>query len=270
MSLAALFLFTGGMILGWMILLWLVSLALKNSSIVDIFWGAGFVLVAWLVKFLLKDTFLGISAAQTALSASRGWLITGLVTLWGLRLSLHILLRNHGKPEDFRYAAWRLENGPRWWWVSFFKVFMLQGILLWIISAPLTAAQYPFFGPFPHIFDLLGGLLWLIGFTFEALGDWQLAQFKKNPANRGKLLTSGLWKYTRHPNYFGDAAQWWGFYLVALSTGAWWTIFSPILMTFLLMRVSGVTLLERTLQTRPGYEDYMAKTSAFFPRPPRP
>jgi steroid 5-alpha reductase family enzyme len=269
MSLGALFLLSGGVILGLMILLWLLSLALKNSSIVDIFWGTGFVIIVWLVKIALTDTFLMISAYETAMSVWRGWLLAGLVTIWGLRLSIYIFIRNHGKPEDFRYAAWRQENGPRWWWISLFKVFLLQGVLLWIISAPLVAGQYPHFGHTPGIFDILGILIWAFGFYFEAAGDWQLAQFKKNPENKGKLMTTGVWKYTRHPNYFGDAAQWWGFYLIALSGGAWWTIFSPIIMTLLLIKVSGVAMLEKTMSQRPGFEEYARRTNAFFPWLPR-
>lgn len=269
MSLGTLFLLSGSAILLLMILLWLVSLPLKNASIVDSFWGTGFVIIAWLVALALRETYLSLSYEATALSVGRSWLVTALVSLWGLRLSLHIFLRNHSQPEDFRYATWREENGPRWWWISLFKVFLLQGLLLWIIAAPIIAGQYPHNGPFPHPLDFLGILVWLTGYTFEALGDWQLARFKKDPSNRGKLLTTGLWKYTRHPNYFGDATQWWGFYLIALAAGGWWTFFAPLLMTFLLMRVSGVTLLERTLQTRPGYAEYMARTSAFFPWPPR-
>jgi steroid 5-alpha reductase family enzyme len=246
-------------ILGLMVALWLVSLALKNSSIVDIFWGAGFVIAAW-VTFAL--------AVEGA--PARKWLITALVTIWGLRLSLHIGVRNWNKPEDFRYAAWRKESGAAWWWYSFFKVFLLQGVLLWIIAIPLVAAQT---SPAPRDLtwiDLLAIPVWAIGFFFEAVGDWQLARFKADPANKGKLLTTGVWRYTRHPNYFGDAMQWWGFYLIALAAGAWWTLYSPLIMTALLMRVSGVTLLEKTLkETKPGYQAYVETTSEFVPWFPR-
>lgn len=269
MNLSTLFAVSAGIILVLMILLWLLSLALKNSSIVDIFWGTSFVIIAWLVNLSLRNTFLSISAYETAMSVWRGWLMAILVSIWGLRLSIYIFIRNHGKPEDFRYAAWRKENGPRWWWFSFFKVFLLQGVLMWLIAAPVIAGQYPHYGPFPHFLDILGVLVWLIGFTFEAAGDWQLAQFKKDPSNKGKLMTAGVWKFTRHPNYFGDAAQWWGFYLLAFAAGAWWTVFAPIGMTFLLMRVSGVALLEKTMSHRPGYAEYAAQTNAFFPWFPR-
>lgn len=244
--------------LGLMVLLWLYSLKLKNSSIVDIFWGAGFVIVNWLYFALTPDGFL-----------TRKLLIAILVTLWGLRLTTHIFTRNWGKPEDFRYQKWRQENGSRWWWWSFFQVFLLQGILLWIISVPLLAAQ---FSPRPAsltFFDYLGLVVWLIGFYFEAMGDYQLSQFLSKPENKGKTMDKGVWRYTRHPNYFGDSAQWWGYYLIAASAGGWWTIFSPIIMTTLLVRVSGVALLEKTMSTKPGYKEYMEKTNAFIPWFPR-
>jgi len=245
-------------ILGCMAILWLISLQLNNSSIVDIFWGAGFVIANWVYFVLTPDGF-----------PLRKWLVGILVTVWGLRLSFHILRRNWGKPEDFRYQVWRKEAGARWWWLSFFRVFLLQGILMWIISAPLLAAQR---GAKPAqiiLIDILGVIVWGIGFFFEAVGDLELARFKADPANKGKVMDRGVWRYTRHPNYFGDSAQWWGYYLIAVFAGGWWTIFGPILMTLFLMRVSGVALLEKTLETRPGYKEYIEKTSAFVPWFPR-
>jgi steroid 5-alpha reductase family enzyme len=191
-----------------------------------------------------------------------------LVTIWGLRLSFHIFTRNKGKPEDFRYAKWRQDIGLHWWWISYFQVFLLQGFLMWIVSLPLQGALSYSNSTTITWLDALGVLIWLTGFLFESIGDCQLAKFKSDPSNKGKLLSTGLWRYSRHPNYFGDAAQWWGFYLFALAAGAWWTIISPILMTFLLLRVSGVILLEKTLSARTGYEDYMKSTSSFFPFPP--
>ena len=251
---------TGLWILGLMTVLWIVSLLLKDSSIVDIFWGAGFVLSAW-VSFLQTLDSLGW----------RDCLALTLVTVWGLRLTIHILIRNWGKGEDFRYVKMREENGNQWWWKSYFKVFLLQGILMWIIAAPLTAVQIPGNQDAHGVLDFIGLALWLFGFYFEALGDLQLSRFKGNPENKGKVLQSGVWRYTRHPNYFGDSAQWWAYYLIALSAGGWWTIFSPILMTLLLVRVSGVSLLEKALtNTKPGYEDYIKRTSAFIPWFPKP
>jgi len=245
-------------ILGTMVILWLVSLQLKNSSIVDIFWGTGFVIANWVYFILTPDGF-----------PLRKWLIGILVTIWGMRLSLHILRRNWGKPEDFRYQVWRRDAGARWWWLSFFRVFLLQGMLMWIISAPLLAAQLGSKPAHLILFDFLGVAVWGFGFFFEAVGDLQLARFKADPVNKGKVMDRGVWRYTRHPNYFGDASQWWGYYLIAAFAGGWWTIFGPILMTLFLLRVSGVTLLEKTLEKRPGYKEYIQKTSAFIPWFPR-
>ncbi len=242
-------------ILIFMTILWLVSLALKNSSIVDIFWGPGFVMSAWAYFALTPNGF-----------PVRKWLICILVTIWGLRLGGYILWRNWGKPEDFRYQKWREEAGPAWWWWSFFKVFFLQGLLMWIISAPLLAAQI---SPTPArltTLDFIALVVWLLGFFFESVGDFQMARFKADPSNKGKVLNWGVWRYTRHPNYFGDATQWWGYYIIALAGGGYWTIFSPIIMTVLLLRVSGVALLEKTLkETKPKYKDYVESTSPFIP-----
>jgi len=247
-------------ILGFMTAIWLLSLALRDSSIVDIVWGTGFVVAGWAYFALTPDGF-----------PARKWLISILVTIWGLRLSLHILARNWGKGEDFRYRKWREEAGGKWWWRSFFKVFLLQGVLMWIISAPLLAAQISATPDRLTLLDFVALLVWAVGFFFEAVGDWQLNRFKANPANKGKLLTSGVWRYTRHPNYFGDAAQWWGYYLIAAAaSGGFWTIFSPVIMTFLLVRVSGVALLEKTMgETKPGYKEYIETTNAFIPWFPR-
>jgi steroid 5-alpha reductase family enzyme len=237
-----------------MTLLWALSLLLKNSSIVDIFWGAGFVIFAWVAFFITPGGFLG-----------RKLLLTTLVTLWGLRLTIHILLRNWGKPEDFRYQVWRTQHGKKWWWYSYFQVFLLQGVLLTLIAAPLLAAQLSAAPARLTALDYIAIPLWLVGFFFEAVGDWQLKRFKSDPANKGKVLDHGVWRYTRHPNYFGDAAQWWAYFLIAASAGGWWTVFSPILMTTLLLRVSGVSLLEKTLDSRPGYKEYAERTSEFIP-----
>lgn len=254
MAFLAVYLLGLAAIIGAMLLLWLISLLLKNSSIVDIFWGLGFVIVNWIYFTLTPDGFI-----------SRKLLIGLLVSMWGLRLSTHIFLRNLGKPEDYRYQKWRKENGSQWWWKSFFQVFLLQGLLLWIISAPLLAAQFTSQPEHLTWSDFVGVIVWLVGFYFEAMGDYQLSQFLSKPENKGKIMNKGVWRYTRHPNYFGDSAQWWGYYLIAASAGGWWTIFSPIMMTFLLVRVSGVALLEKTMETRPGYKEYAEKTSAFIP-----
>jgi len=252
------YIITGCVILLMMVIVWLISLRLKNSSIVDIFWGTGFVICAWVYFALTPDGFL-----------ARRLLLCLLVTIWGLRLSLYILWRNWKKPEDFRYQKWRQEAGASWWWRSFFKVFLLQGFLMWIISIPLLAAQTSASPGRLVLLDNLAALVWVVGFFFEAVGDFQLARFKAVPENKGKVMDKGVWRFTRHPNYFGDAAQWWGYWLLAAVAGGWWSIYSPLLMTFLLLRVSGVALLEKTLETRPAYRDYIERTSAFFPLPPR-
>ncbi len=245
MDFFSIYLMLGFVILVAMFLLWLLSLVLRDSSIVDIFWGIGFVIATWAAYLLTPEGF-----------ALRKLLLNVLVTIWGLRLSLHILRRNWGKPEDFRYQAWRKEAGASWWWRSLFKVFLLQGVLLWIIAAPLLAAQISAQPDYLTWIDLLAVPVWLIGFFFEAVGDWQLARFKANPANKGRVLQTGVWRYTRHPNYFGDATQWWSYYLFSLAAGGWWTIFSPIIMTILLRRVSGVRLLEKTLKEEESRLDF--------------
>ncbi|MCJ7453474.1 MAG: DUF1295 domain-containing protein [Steroidobacteraceae bacterium] len=241
-------------IAGAMLVLWMLSLALEDSSIVDIFWGPGFVLVAWVV------------ALQAGWS-ERGALATGLVTVWGLRLAVHLAVRNIGKGEDPRYQAMRRARGPAWWWKSLFIVFAFQGVLIWVVSLPLQQAILRG-GPL-GILDALATAVFVAGLYFETVGDWQLVRFKAQPANRGRVMDQGLWRYTRHPNYFGDFLVWWGLYGLALAAGAWWTVVGPLVMSFLLMRVSGVTLLEQGMKSRPGYEDYVRRTGTFFPRPPR-
>jgi steroid 5-alpha reductase family enzyme len=247
-------------ILGLMGLLWLASLVLHNSSLVDLFWGLSFVWIAWLAYTL---------APVPPGGAELRLLMALVVTIWGLRLSAHLFLRNLGKPEDYRYTAWRARHGGNWWWVSLLQVFLLQGLLLWLISIPVVAVMVlPATVDLPPV-GLLGLCLWGIGFFFEAVGDWQLGRFKADPARRSGLMMTGLWSLTRHPNYFGDAAQWWGFFLLAASAGFWWSVFSPLLMTVLLVRVSGAALLERRLMEKPGYAEYARRTSAFLPWFPR-
>lgn len=244
-----------GSILIMMILLWLISIRINNVSIVDLFWGFGFVMVC-LIYFLNTD---GISLRKI--------LLMSMVSLWGFRLSIYLAWRNHGKGEDFRYQKFRKDYGSnRYWWISFFQTFMLQGILMWFISAPLLGAQYFENKNTLTLFDYTGILLWLTGFIFEAGGDFQLSRFKSDPANKGKLLNKGLWHYTRHPNYFGDAAVWTGYAFMSISAGSYLTVFGAVLMIALIIKVSGVALLEKSLKiTKPDYKDYIEKTSAFFP-----
>ncbi|MBA4849076.1 DUF1295 domain-containing protein [Emticicia sp. BO119] len=234
--------------------LWLISILLKDSSIIDIFWGTGFVLTVWFYRY------------SGGLDDARSLIFCSIVTLWGLRLSIHLAFRNIGKGEDYRYKEWRKESGKKWWWVSFFKVFLLQGILLWLISSLYVPALSSEFNDLQPL-DYIGIGIWLMGFIFEAAGDWQLTQFKKKSSNKGKVLQTGLWSRTRHPNYFGDAAQWWGYFLFACTNQQYLFAFSPLLMTFLLMQVSGVTLLEKKLtETKPQYDEYVNRVPAFFPK----
>jgi steroid 5-alpha reductase family enzyme len=242
-----------------MLATWIVSLPLHNASIVDLIWGLGFVLVAWTVRLTVDG------------DAARQWLIVAMVTIWGLRLSIYLTWRNHGTGEDYRYQAMRRHWGPGFWWISLFTVFALQGLLMWTVSLGVQLGQVPD-SPGLGPIAALGVLVWAVGLTFEAVGDAQLARFKADPANAGTVMDRGLWRYTRHPNYFGDACVWWGIALVAAESGLGAIgIVGAVVMTVLLRRVSGVTLLERSLtKRRAGYEEYVARTSPFVPRPPKP
>lgn len=240
---------------GLMFTIWLISLILKDASVVDLIWGLGFVLVAW---------------TSVLTTQSNNWILPLLTTVWGLRLSGYLAWRNYGQSEDYRYRAMRDHHGKSFPLVSIVTVFGLQGLIMWIVSLPLQAGAIAT----NYVWKWLlipGVVLWAIGLCFETLGDWQLARFKANRNNSGAVLDSGLWRYTRHPNYFGDFAVWWGVYFVAMAhSGAWWTVIGPIVMSVFLMRVSGVTLLEKSLtKTKPQYADYIARTNAFFPGPPR-
>jgi steroid 5-alpha reductase family enzyme len=247
------------LILGLFVSLWTLSIWRRDASVVDPFWGAGFAIAAW---FLLVR-----SGGETI----RALLVPVLVTLWGVRLSLYLLWRNWGEVEDYRYREMRARN-PRWFPLrSLATVFGLQAVILWFVSLVLyrpIAARGP---AGITLLDVAGVCVFGVGLLFESVGDLQLARFRANPENRGRVLDSGLWRYTRHPNYFGDALVWWGLFLIGLSVpGGWWALGSPVLMTALLMKVSGVALLEVKLrETRPQYREYMARTSAFFPLPPR-
>ena len=242
-------------ILLMMTILWLISIFLKNVSIVDLFWGLGFVITsAW--YFLNTDGY-----------EPRKFIIQILVTIWGLRLSVYLSWRNIGKGEDFRYREFRRKYGEkRYWWFSFFQTFLLQGFLMWIISLPLLGAQYKSGNESLSILDYLGIALWLTGLVFETGGDLQLARFRSNPSNKGKVLNTGFWKYTRHPNYFGDSAVWWGFGLICLAAGSCIPVIGSVIMTLLIIKVSGVSLLEKSLvEKKPQYREYIERTSAFIP-----
>ncbi|MEO8062934.1 MAG: DUF1295 domain-containing protein [Pseudomonadota bacterium] len=237
-------------------LTWLLSLPLRNVAIVDSLWS---------LMFFAAGVIYGLGAdPRSPRLAFELWL----VVIWAARLSFYITARNIGKGEDHRYQEIRARNQPGFAFKSLYLVFWLQALLAWVISLPLLGA-FASNTPVGWL-DYAGILLWLTGMIFEAGGDWQLARFKRDPANQGKVMDRGLWRLTRHPNYFGEFCIWWGFYLIALAAGAWWAIPGPLLMTFMLLRVSGVTLLEKDIgKRRPQYADYVLKTNAFFPGPPR-
>lgn len=238
----------------WVVVWYGISIITRRNDVADVAWGLGFVFLAWLAFYQSGGN-------------DRAGVVNALITVWGLRLAWHIHARNHGKPEDFRYAQWRQE-WKYFYLRSFLQVFLLQGLFLFVIAWPVIYINLTVPAPWGWL-DYAGMALWLVGFYFETVGDYQLKQFKKNPAHRGKIITTGLWRYTRHPNYFGDAVQWWGIFLIACSLpGGWITLASPVLMTYLLRYVSGVPMLERKYEGRAEFEAYKEKTSVFFPLPP--
>lgn len=242
-------------------LLWALSVVIRNASIIDIFWGPGFALIA------------GLSWLTTDGDPTHKLILLLITTLWGLRLGIYLARRNLGHGEDPRYVAMReraTAKGSNFALSSYARVYLLQGIVMWIVSLPVQLGMMPATPAEIGVIAVLGIALFAVGFFFESVGDWQLAQFKANSANRGQVMDRGLWRYTRHPNYFGNACIWWGIFLVSVETSwGWLTIISPIVMTFLLLKVSGVALLEKSLaDSKPQYKDYIRRTSAFFPRPP--
>ena len=250
------FLYGLGGILAAAFIVWAISVLKRDVSVVDSLWSFLF--------FIAAGVYLGTAPAPGLTSI----LVLVMVGLWALRLAAYITWRTGAGDKDRRYQHIRERNQPGFAYKSLYLVFGLQGFLAWIISLPLLVAIHVN-APLDAL-GYLGILFWLVGMMFEAGGDWQLARFKADSANRGKVLDSGLWRYTRHPNYFGNALVWWGFFLLALSAGGWWTVISPALMTFLLLKVSGVVLLEQDISDRrPEYRAYIQRTNAFFPGPPR-
>jgi steroid 5-alpha reductase family enzyme len=236
---------------------WFIAAQIRGrNDIADVAWGLGFILAA------------AVSLIAGGVYSTRGLLVSGLVLIWGLRLALHIHNRNRGRGEDPRYRTWREEWGT--WFVlrSFLQVFMLQGILLLLVAVPIVFANTAAARPLGWL-DLLGLLIWLYGFGFEAVGDWQLLKFIRDPANKGTLMTGGLWRYTRHPNYFGEVTLWWGIWLMTLTLpGGWLTIIGPLTITILILKVSGIPMLEKPYEDRADFQEYKRHTSAFFPLPP--
>lgn len=238
------------------VILWLVSLRTRDVSVVDIFWGLGVAAVVDIAAWT------GMAGGQ------RTSAVLFLVNLWGLRLAAHIWARHKG--EDHRYAAMRTRFAGKWWWMSLFQVFLLQAILIWFVPAPLVAAVL--YSHMPMVWlDYAGITVAALALLFEALADFQLAAFRADPGNKGKVMDKGLWGWSRHPNYFGEAVMWWGYFAVGFGAShQWWLILSPLLMTFLLLQVSGVTLMEDGIdKRRPGYADYKRRVSAFVPWPAR-
>ncbi|HVW73480.1 MAG TPA: DUF1295 domain-containing protein [Rhizomicrobium sp.] len=233
-------------------LLWLVSLKGRDVSIIDIFWGPGIAGVTDIAAWLGHP------------GGDRAATVIFLVNLWGLRLAAHIWSRHQG--EDHRYAAMRRQAGRNWWWVSLIQVFLLQAILIWFIAAPTVAAVVSSRAPMGWL-DYVGAALAAAGLLFEAVADFQLASFRNDPANRGKVLDRGLWAWSRHPNYFGESLMWWGFFLLGFAAAhRWWLVLSPIAVTVLLLQVSGISLMEDTIDARrPGYAEYKKRVSALIP-----
>ncbi len=232
-----------------------VSVKFKRNDVADIAWGLGFVLMAWTALLLYGYSF-------------NARLATGLITIWGIRLAWHIGRRNIGKPEDRRYAEWR-KTWKHFILRSYFQVFMLQGVLLFLIVSPALFISLSGMHRFGFI-DIIGLLVWTVGFFFESVGDHQLKTFLKDPANKGKILQEGLWTYTRHPNYFGEVMQWWGIFLLAVTLpGGWMTIIGPVTITLFILFVSGVPMLEKKYEGRADWEAYKNKTSVFIPMAPR-
>ena len=235
---------------------WAASVPMRDVSIVD---------SAWSLLVLAPAL---VAAALAPQAGPRAMWVLLLAGAWAVRLALYITWRHWGHPEDHRYQAIRARNEPHFALKSLYLVFGLQALLAWLVSLPLMAAVT---SPVPwNALDAIGVALFLLGLVIETLSDRQLARFKADPGNRGRVMKQGLWRYSRHPNYFGEFCVWWGLWLVALAAGAWWTIVSPLLMTVLLLKVSGVTLLEKDIgERRPAYREYIARTNAFFPWKPR-
>jgi steroid 5-alpha reductase family enzyme len=244
----------------YMLFLWPISLIKKDASIADIFWGLGFVIVAW-ISFFVTDGYIW-----------RKLIIVSLASVWGLRLSIHIFSRHRGKGEDPRYQAMRAHHGEKFWWRSLFTVFGLQAFLLWVVSITLQMPQMWAFPGRLTWLDGMGVFIWGVGFLFETVSDWQLSRFIADPKNKGEIMTRGLWSCSRHPNYFGESLVWWGLFVMTLATPyGFWAIISPLTITYLLVKVSGVPMLEKAmLDMEPvKYRAYMKQTSAFIPWLPR-
>lgn len=239
-----------------MLIWFLFATIKKRNDVADIAWGIGFILVSYFSFF------------KNGLGFDRGLLVTILVTVWAIRLSTHIYLRNRNKSEDYRYMAWRKKWGKWFYLRSFLQVFLLQGMLMLVVVSPVIITNI-YRGNNLSLIDLIGFVVWVIGFFFEAIGDYQLSEFIEIK-KKGQILQSGLWQYSRHPNYFGEVAQWWGIGIIALSVPyGYLGLIGPLTITYLITQVSGIPLLEKKYKDNPDFEVYKKKTSIFFPLPPK-
>ena len=240
-------------VLSFMIFMFILAQLLKNNSIVDIGWGIGFILIT----LILLITKMSVDLKEIILSA--------MILIWGARLSLHIFIRARGKGEDFRYAQWRKDWGKNAVLYAFIKVFLLQGLIMIFIALPIMV-EFSSNNDKLNPFSFIGVLIFVFGLIFESIGDFQMYYFKKNPENKGKIIKSGLWKFTRHPNYFGEAVLWWGIGIFTISSDLWLISFiGPLILNLLLVFVSGVPLLEKKYEGNKEWEDYKKVTPMFVP-----
>ncbi|HAS80858.1 MAG: hypothetical protein UR25_C0004G0047 [Candidatus Nomurabacteria bacterium GW2011_GWE1_32_28] len=247
---------TLGIILFFYMSIWfIISIFRKRNDVADVAWGFGFILLSW-ASYLISINF-----------NLKGLLVGFLVSIWGLRLAWHIYFRNKGKTEDYRYIVWRKEWGKWFYLRSYFQVYILQGIFLFLIVLPVLIINKSA-GQGIGIIEIVGVLVWIVGFFFETVGDAQLSRFIKNPENKGKIMQSGLWQYTRHPNYFGEVTGWWGIWLIAFSVPfGWLSVIGPLTITILILKVSGISLLEKKMEENPDFIEYKKRTSIFIPLP---
>lgn len=240
-------------VLTTVMLLWIVSVAIRDASIIDVFWGPLFVAIAWV-----------LFAENLHAVGFKHLVVLFLVTAWGLRLAFHLAARNFGQGEDVRYRLWRAHGGERWWLKSFYRVYLLQAAIALVVATPIVAAFRVTDAPF--LINWIGLPIWLVGFVIEATADVQLTRFRSRPESHGQVMQEGLWSYSRHPNYFGDALQWWGLGVFTFSGDTWWAVIGPLAMTLVFLKISNEVIERGLAKRRPGYADYVARTNAFFPR----
>jgi steroid 5-alpha reductase family enzyme len=256
MSFLELYAYAAGSVLLVVSVLWMISVAIRDASIIDMFWGLLFVIMAWT-----------LFAMQLGAGALKPFVFLFLVTAWGMRLAVHLTARNLGEGEDNRYRLWRHHGGETWWLKTYWRIYLFQGGLALIVATPVIAAFYG-----PEVFTTvtwLGVIIWALGLGIESTADIQLTRFRADPDNEAKVMDAGLWRYSRHPNYFGDALMWWGLGLFTLSPMTLWSLLGPLAMTVIFLSLSN-NVIERGLNKRhPAYEAYVKRTSVFVPMPPK-